>query len=912
MLNDLSASLHSHFGFDSFRPGQREAIESLLAGRHTLVVMPTGSGKSLIYQLAALGLPGLTLVISPLIALMKDQVDGLVRRGIPAAYINSTLSPGEQERRLKTLAEGGYRLVYIAPERLRSAQFRQAIQAKRISLMAVDEAHCISEWGHDFRPDYLHIVTARAALGNPLTAALTATATPRVQDDIARLLGLVQPHRIVTGFNRPNLYFEVRSVRDPVAKLGALRQLLLGAQDGATIVYTGTRRDAEEVADFARLVIGRQAEHYHAGLDAEERARVQDAFLSGKLSLVIATNAFGMGIDRADVRRVIHYSMPGTLEAYYQEAGRAGRDGKPANAVLLYAPDDRALQEWFIANSATTLVELRSLHEILRSFGKEKLWISTEDLSVRTGLPDVKVRLCLAELERAGALERLGDAGLHMLVRLGEWNRTRVEQAEVKSREHQRHRQAQLVEMIAYAETNECRRRILLKHFGDTGLAEADSCCDNCLSRATARLEVSTGASPGQADRTALIVLDTARRLKNNVGCTKLAQILKGSSAADMKKFGYDNSPYYGRLAVFKQYEIEWMIDQLAQMDYFKIVGGRYPVLALTPKGVEAVKGKIGIPLKLPRKVTPEQVEKRKAEKQAGGTVAYSGTLHREGYSPEQIAKLRGLSLITIYSHLARLIAAGEISVDTVVPGDIRLQIEAATERVGSVQFLAPLKEILPEEISFGEIRCVIESWKRSHIIISTVDSVRLFLSQPHHRKLQGSWDAGWALDFHSRFSGGDWQRSGCGELAYRLKYQGDLTALPGLVDEALNLIGSYPLLKEVDLVTIVPPSMERPVNPVEAFAEALARRLGLSVSHSLKKTRPTAQQKEMHTLAQKRANVAGAFAVQTPVEARRILVIDDLFDSGATLEEVTRVLRQSGAARVNVLTLTRTIHSEG
>jgi hypothetical protein len=327
---------------------------------------------------------------------------------------------------------------------------------------------------------------------------------------------------------------------------------------------------------------------------------------------------------------------------------------------------------------------------------------------------------------------------------------------------------------------------------------------------------------------------------------------------------------------------------------------------------VEAVKGKIGIPLKLPRKVTPEQVEKRKAEKQAGGTVAYSGTLHREGYSPEQIAKLRGLSLITIYSHLARLIAAGEISVDTVVPGDIRLQIEAATERVGSVQFLAPLKEILPEEISFGEIRCVIESWKRSHIIISTVDSVRLFLSQPHHRKLQGSWDAGWALDFHSRFSGGDWQRSGCGELAYRLKYQGDLTALPGLVDEALNLIGSYPLLKEVDLVTIVPPSMERPVNPVEAFAEALARRLGLSVSHSLKKTRPTAQQKEMHTLAQKRANVAGAFAVQTPVEARRILVIDDLFDSGATLEEVTRVLRQSGAARVNVLTLTRTIHSEG
>jgi ATP-dependent DNA helicase RecQ len=264
----LVSSLQAHFGFTFFRPGQLEAIQYLLNDQHTLVVMPTGSGKSLVFQLVALHLPGVTLVISPLISLMKDQVDSLERRGIPATFINSSLTGGEQSQRLRNLASGSYRIVYVAPERLRSTQFITAVQNQKTSLLAVDEAHCISEWGHDFRPDYLHIAQIRSVLSNPLTAALTATATPKVQDDIARLLNLPKIQRVVTGFNRPNLALEVRYIPNLPARLKAVQELLADRGDGATIIYTGTRRDAEEVAEFASVVAKVKAQHYHAGLPA--------------------------------------------------------------------------------------------------------------------------------------------------------------------------------------------------------------------------------------------------------------------------------------------------------------------------------------------------------------------------------------------------------------------------------------------------------------------------------------------------------------------------------------------------------------------------------------------------------------------------------------------------------------------
>jgi ATP-dependent DNA helicase RecQ len=321
---DLHAALRAHFNFPAFRPGQAEAIQQVLHGRHTLVVMPTGSGKSLIYQLAALQLPGVTLVISPLIALMKDQVDSLTRRSIAATYINSTLTASDQTDRLRALSEGRCKIVLVAPERLRSRAFREALSHIPISLLTVDEAHCLSQWGHDFRPDYLHIADARDHFHAPIVLALTATATPRVQDDVIQMLGLEHAERIVTGFNRPNLTLEVFSTPDVKAKLNFLRDFLVQTEGGG-IIYTGTRRDAEEVADFVREVARVEVAFYHGSLDAETRTRVQDAFMAGDLPIVVATNAFGMGIDRPDVRFVLHYAVSGTLEAYYQEAGRRTR-----------------------------------------------------------------------------------------------------------------------------------------------------------------------------------------------------------------------------------------------------------------------------------------------------------------------------------------------------------------------------------------------------------------------------------------------------------------------------------------------------------------------------------------------------------------------------------------------------------
>ena len=925
MNPDLQTELKKYFGFSSFRPGQGEAIQSLLSGKHTVAVMPTGSGKSLIFQLAAMHLSGITLVISPLIALMKDQVDALNRKEIPATFINSAIPPHEQKQRLTLLEKGEYKLVYVAPERLRNVTFLRTIQKITLSLLAIDEAHCISEWGHDFRPDYLHIANFRSTVGLPLTAALTATATPQVQDDIARLLNLNKPGRVVTGFNRPNLALEVRYTTDPTSRLRALQELLTDLRDGATIIYTGTRRDAEEVAEFVRTIGRSKADYYHAGLPAEDRTRVQDAFMAGDLSIVAATNAFGMGIDRPDVCQVIHYSLPGSLEAYYQEAGRAGRDELPARAVLLYTPEDRALQEWFIESSTITEKDLRILFETLRPAGDGQAFITHTELSRLTSMHEVKVRVGLSALERAEAVERLGDDGLLMQVKVHDWKPTEIQAVVEKLKEHQAHRRRQLEAMIAYAESNTCRRRIILKHFGDSGPADAEVCCDNCQAHQSVEVPAKEVEELSQSERVALIVLDTVRRLGQRVGREKVAQVLMGSHAQDILKFGYNKSVYYGRLAVFKQIEIKRMIDQLCTTGYLKVIGGEYPVLHLTPQGETAIKSKAAISIKIPRKVSPQAMEYKRAERLAGGSLDYTAQLLSEGMSVEQAAAQRKLTPSTIYSHASKLITAGRIRVETIIPEDVRKKVEAAIRQVGSVEYLYPIKQLLPEEISYDVIRCVVEGWKHQEGVqagtapeiqplqptISTEDPVASFLSRPHPRQLPGPWSSGWALGFHSQYAGASWSRSGTGELAYRLKYQGDLTVLPQLVEQALALIGEHPELAQVDALVPVPPSTPRPNDPVSNFSKALAQKLKLPYLPIVVKSRQTAPQKEMHTLAQKQSNVAGAFKVQSSVKGKRLMVIDDLYDSGATLLEIHRQLCRAGAVKVNVLTLTRTIHSD-
>lgn len=340
--------LKQYFGYDSFRPGQDELVRAILSGRDTLGIMPTGAGKSICYQVPAMLFPGLTLVISPLISLMKDQVGALVEAGVPAACINSAMSAEEFRDALYFAGRGQYKLLYVAPERLTAPSFLEFAKRVPISMVTVDEAHCISQWGQDFRPSYLKILDFLAELPErPLVSAFTATATAEVRDDIVQALGLHEPFIKTTGFDRPNLYF---AVEQPTFKGMKLLQLLNERKDKSGIVYCSTRKNVEEICDLL-LSRGLPATRYHAGLDPDERRENQDDFLYDRKTIMVATNAFGMGIDKSNVSFVIHYNMPKNMESYYQEAGRAGRDGQPADCILLYSGQDVRMAEFLIERS---------------------------------------------------------------------------------------------------------------------------------------------------------------------------------------------------------------------------------------------------------------------------------------------------------------------------------------------------------------------------------------------------------------------------------------------------------------------------------------------------------------------------------------------------------------------------------
>lgn len=467
---DLSPFLE-RFHLSAFRPGQEEIIRTVLEGRDTLCVMPTGGGKSLCYQLPALVLPGVTLVVSPLIALMKDQVDSLRALGIPVSFINGTLSPEEQSDRMQRMEAGEFRLMYVVPERFRSSRFVAAAKRTNISLLAIDEAHCVSQWGHDFRPDYAKLGKFRAIIGNPPTVALTATATDVVRRDIIELLALNDPAVFIRGFARSNLFFEVEQVGGEQNKKDLLVEFL-NSHPGSGIVYTSSRKRTDEVAEYINAFTNRRAVAYHAGMNPADRKAVQEEFMSGKrgtpekivttrydeseageageeyfsaygrgnahspddlpnapkllrptrkADIVVATTAFGMGVDKADVRFVIHYNMPGSLEGYYQEAGRAGRDGKPSHCLLLFNYSDRRTHEFFIESSYPSRDIVRQVYSYLCAQGdrvieKTQLEIR-EDLGITSGGADA-IGASERLLESAGVLERLDASENYISLRI--------------------------------------------------------------------------------------------------------------------------------------------------------------------------------------------------------------------------------------------------------------------------------------------------------------------------------------------------------------------------------------------------------------------------------------------------------------------------------------------------------------
>jgi ATP-dependent DNA helicase RecQ len=478
----LRDRIRDYFGFHQYRPGQAEAVDAAHRGRDTLVVMPTGSGKSLCFQLTALALKGITVVVSPLISLMKDQVDNLVDNGVFAVGMNSTLSPPEQLAALKDIAQGRAIIVYSTPERLADPRFRELLRARKVELFVVDEAHCVSQWGHDFRPDYLALREAIDDLGSPPVMALTATATPDVIEDILAQLRMPDAAVVHTGFYRANLELNVERARGEAEKHALLLEQLQRIE-GTGIVYCATVKAVQELTAFLQSQ-GLAVDGYHGRLPARRRAEVQDRFMADDFKALVATNAFGLGIDKPDIRFVLHYHLPGTTEAFYQEFGRAGRDRGRASGALLYDPQDRKLLRFFQAKSYPDGDDLSNAYHTLKRLHHLPEAPTLPAILAISPLSATRMKVCLSLFtargivgyETGGRYRLLSpDLTRDEVARAGQSYRDRHER---DLRKHQ--------EMVEYAESNGCRWQRLLAYFGGEGLPnERCGHCDSCAWRAS-------------------------------------------------------------------------------------------------------------------------------------------------------------------------------------------------------------------------------------------------------------------------------------------------------------------------------------------------------------------------------------------------------------------------------------------
>lgn len=505
-MNDL---LKQYFGYDEFRPGQKEIIQKVIDQENVLGIMPTGSGKSICYQLPSLLLDGITVVVSPLISLMKDQVDAANQLGIPATFINSSLDGYETARRFQEIDRQQYCLLYIAPERFIMPDFIQAMNRWNVCMIAIDEAHCISQWGHDFRPSYLQMAKQLNQLPNrPVIVALTATATIQVAADIKRLLKIPDGNHIQTGFERENLRFQV--VKDQKKEQYLVEYLKINKNQSG-IIYAATRKEVDRIYHLLKK-FGFSIGRYHGGLKENERTAMQEAFLYDRLQLIVATNAFGMGINKSNVRFVIHYQIPGSLEAYYQEAGRAGRDGLSSEAILLFAPQDIQVQKFFIQQSQR--------------------------------------------------------------------------EEEQKQKEYEK-----LKAMTEYAYIESCLQQYILNYFGET--SSPCNRCGNCLDDRKI-VEVTTQAQ---------MVLSCLKRMGENYGKQMLMKVLAGSKEQKLRALGFERLSTYGLMKNQSQKETMQLIEYLISNGYLLTVNGEYPILKVTERGIQVLKGQEAVYRKEPKKV---------------------------------------------------------------------------------------------------------------------------------------------------------------------------------------------------------------------------------------------------------------------------------------------------------------------
>lgn len=592
----LLETLTRVFGFTGFRPGQAEVvIEGLEHGR-VLGVMPTGGGKSLCYQMMSVLRPGGTLVISPLIALMKDQVDSLQRdTGLRVALLNSSVSRAVQDAALNEWIEGRLDLLYTAPERFRNRRFLDALTQRRPQVVAIDEAHCVSQWGHDFRPDYLFLKTAIQRLSVPVVMALTATATPEVQQDVLVQLGIEGARTIITGFDRPNLRLEVLRLATEAAKRDRLKRLLADLR-GSGIVYCGTRKESAATAEFIRK-LGRSAEMYTGEMDAAERSAVQTRFMSGQTEIVCATNAFGLGVNKADIRYVIHTALPGTLEALYQEMGRAGRDGDHADCILLFAPSDLTLQRFLIQASTPTRRNLDDLYACLRDLGAEPRF-SWGDVAVRLGVSQSLLRSALSELEKAKLARRMadtdtGDVRVEMLHGVNAESALQHRALELdKVRAARLHK---LHSVEAYARLTTCRRACIRGYFGEADVPNTCPNCDNCLR--TGRVgAVERSPDVPRSSETAMTILRCVGRYSGRIGRSTVVRVLVGSNDKRILALQEWFAEYHGRLKHIPRAAVSAAVDELLEEGYIEAGvltrnESALPVIQLTQLGRQVLAG---------------------------------------------------------------------------------------------------------------------------------------------------------------------------------------------------------------------------------------------------------------------------------------------------------------------------------